>query len=117
MDDVNMVVLSGRLASPPEVRRFDSGTELVRLLITVRSEAPDTGINRVDVIPVTIWGNPDVGSVLDEIGDDPVGARFWIAGSAQRRFWDGTDGRRSRIEVVAPAVGGVTRTTHTATVG
>ena len=72
--DLNVVVLCGRLAAAPEVRRFDGGSSLVRYLLTVRSEEPR---RRIDVIPVTLW-DPDE--------DDPVG-RFsqgdglWVAGS------------------------------------
>lgn len=95
--ELNLVVLSGRLAAEPEVRTFDSGSTLLRLLVTVRSEEPR---RRVDVIPVTVW-NPD-----DEVFDDEmtVGRRVWIAGSIQRRFWSATEGRRSRLEVVAHEV-------------
>ena len=34
--DLNLVVLCGRFASPGELRVFESGTRLLRLLITVR---------------------------------------------------------------------------------
>jgi single-stranded DNA-binding protein len=29
---------------------------------------------------------------------------MWLVGRVQRRFWDGQDGRRSRIEIVATNV-------------
>ena len=76
---------------------FDSGTRLLRMLVTVRAEAPR---KRVDVIPVTYWDPPD------ELVDDPPerGRRIWVCGSVQRRFWESTDGRRSRVEVVAEQV-------------
>lgn len=95
--DLNLVVVSGRLAAPPEVRQFESGSRLARYLVTVRSEEPR---RRVDVLPVTIW-NPD-----DELVDaDPApGTRVWAAGSVQRRFWSGAEGRRSRLELVADQV-------------
>ena len=35
--DLNLVVLCGRLASPGQLRVFESGTRLLRLLITVRN--------------------------------------------------------------------------------
>ena len=53
--DLNVVVLAGRLAAQPEVRTFESGATLMRLLVTVRSAEPRT---RLDVIPVVQW-NPD----------------------------------------------------------
>ena len=93
--DLNLVVLSGRLATPPELKQFESGTRLVRLLVTVRTEEPT---RRVDVVPVTLW-EPDQTVIDLEAGD-----RVWVAGSVQRRFWAGAEGRRSRLEVVADQV-------------
>lgn len=89
--DLNLVVLGGRLAAPPELRVFDSGMRLMRYLVAVRSE------RRMDVLPVTLWNPSDAHvETMDVAGD-----RVWVAGSVQRRFWDGTDGRRSRLEIVA----------------
>jgi single-stranded DNA-binding protein len=95
--DLNLVVLSGRLAAPPEIRVFESGARLARYLVTVRSEEP---ISRVDVIPVTLWDPPDDLVALDP----PPGTGLWVAGSVQRRFWSAEEGRRSRIEIVAEQV-------------
>ena len=94
--DLNLVVLAGRLAAPPEVRQFTSGSRLLRYLLTVRSEDP----RRVDVLPVTLWDPPDD---LVDAEPDP-GRRVWVAGAVQRRFWSGAEGRRSRLEVVADQV-------------
>lgn len=95
--DLNLIVIAGRVAAQPEFRSFESGSSLMRLLITVRSSAPR---RRVDVIPVSVW-DPD-----DELTDGTitVGTGLWVAGSVQRRFWSATDGRRSRLEVVAHEV-------------
>ena len=94
--DLNLVVLAGRLAAPPEIRQFESGSTLARYLITVRSEAQ----SRVDVVPVTLWDPPP--SLVD--GFPAPGRRMWVSGSVQRRFWGGSEGRRSRLEVVASQV-------------
>ena len=97
MLDVNLVVLKGTLAADPELRVFESGSRLIRYLVTTRVENPK---RRVDVIPVTIW-DPD-----DELWEEPGerGVRFSVYGAAQRRFWEAPDGRRSRVEVVAEQV-------------
>lgn len=95
--DLNLVVLAGRLAAPPEIRQFESGSRLVRYLLTVRSEEPT---RRVDVVPVTLWDPPD--ELID--ADPQPGSRLWIAGSVQRRFWSESEGRRSRLEIVADQV-------------
>lgn len=97
MDYFNLVLLCGRLAAPPEVRVFESGTRLVRYLLTVRTEEPR---RRVDVLPITLWNPPD--ELLEAAPD--TGAELWVSGSVQRRFWEGADGRRSRLELIAAHV-------------
>jgi single-stranded DNA-binding protein len=94
--DLNLAVLSGRLAAPPEIRQFESGRLLVRYLVTVRSELP----RRVDVLPVTLW---DPGDDLIDAEPSP-GRRMWVTAGVQRRFWSGSEGRRSRLELVADQV-------------
>lgn len=95
--DLNLVVLSGRLAAPPEVRTFDSGSRLVRYLVTCRSDTPK---RRVDVLPVTLWDPPPELAATDVAPGTPL----WMAGTAQRRFWEGQQGRRSQLEIVAGEV-------------
>lgn len=95
--DHNLVVLAGTLATAPELREFDSGARLLRLLVTVRSDEPR---KRVDVLPVTLWDPPD--ALLDE--NLERGRRVSVTGAAQRRFWEAKDGRRNRVEIVAEHV-------------
>lgn len=95
--DLNLVVLCGRLAVDPELKTFETGTRLIRLLVTVRSDEPK---RRVDVVPVTLWDPPD--DLVDELPGK--GRRVWVCGSVQRRFWEAAEGRRSRLEVVAEQV-------------
>ena len=95
--DLNLVVLAGRLAAPPEIRLFEGGRRLARYLVTVRSIEPH---RRVDVVPVVLWDPPD--ALVDAAPDPGIGV--WVAGAVQRRFWSGPEGRRSRLEVVAEQV-------------
>jgi single-stranded DNA-binding protein len=95
--DLNLVVLCGRLATDPEMRVFESGTRLIRYLVTLRVEHPR---KRVDVIPVTLWDPSD--EVIAEPGEK--GDRVWVCGAVQRRYWESPDGRRSRVEVVAEQI-------------
>jgi single-strand DNA-binding protein len=99
--DLNLIVLAGKLAAPPELRTFDSGTRLVRFLVTTRSEEPG---RRVDVVPVTLWDPDDTMVAQVERLDAAPGRRLWVAGAVQRRFWEAPEGRRSRLEVVAHQV-------------
>ena len=95
--DLNIVLLAGKLAAPPEVRRFESGTTLVRSLVTVRAESPR---RRVDVVPVTLWDpGPEHGLLQAAVGD-----AIWVTGAVQRRFWTADEGRKSRLEIVAAHV-------------
>lgn len=93
--DLNLIVLSGRLAVDPEIKTFDSGSRLARLLLTVRQDNPP---RRVDVLPVTVWSPPA------SVESAKKGDRVWATGSMQRQFWDAPDGRRSRVELVAETV-------------
>ena len=92
--DMNVVVLSGRLAAPPELRAFESGSRLLRSLVTVRSNSPR---RRVDVVPVTLWDPARDHEVIEAA----AGKNVWVVGTVQRRFWSSGDERQSRLEVVA----------------
>lgn len=99
MSDLNLVVLCGRLATSVEVRTFDSGAVMVRLLVTVRVDTPR---KRVDVVPVIYWPSGDESLPFEDLAP---GVRVWITGAVQRRFWGvSRGGRRSRLEVVAEQV-------------
>lgn len=97
MDYCNIVVVAGTLAAEPELREFESGSRLVRYLVTVRSEEPR---RRVDVLPVTLWDPPP--ELL--AADAGRGRSIWTTGTAQRRFWESATGRRSTVELVADHV-------------
>ena len=94
---MNHVILAGRVATDPEVRIFDSGARLLRLMVAVRREEPT---RRVDILPVTYWDPPD------QLVDHPPRKRETVrlTGELQRRYWEGADGRRSRLELVAHQV-------------
>ncbi len=90
--DFNLFVLEGTVAAEPERRTFESGSSLVRYLVTTRTVEPR---RRVDVLPVTMWNDDGASDAVTK------GDRIWIAGSPQRRFWSADGSRRSRIELVA----------------
>lgn len=92
--DFNVVVIAGTVAVEPEIRTFDSGATLMRLLVTVRTTEPQ---RRIDVIPVIQW-NPNP----DDLPEGPVRGRIvFVAGAVQRRFWSDDSGRLSKVEIVA----------------
>ena len=95
--DLNLVVLTGTLATAPELREFESGARLLRMLVTVRQDEPR---KRVDVVPVTLWDPP-----ADLVSADlERGRRVMVVGAAQRRFWEAKEGRKNRVEIVADHV-------------
>ena len=95
--DMNLVVLTGTLATAPELREFESGARLLRLLVTVRQDEPR---RRVDVVPVTLWDPPS--ALISE--NLERGRRVMVVGAAQRRFWEAKEGRKNRVEIVADHV-------------
>ena len=96
-EDVNELVLNGRLAAAPDYRVLESGSRMARLLVAVRSKEPHS---RLDVLPV-VWWEPEGEFVA---APPHVGSRVSITGSVQRRYWESADGRRSKVEVVATQV-------------
>jgi single-stranded DNA-binding protein len=95
--DCNLFVVGGVIAAPPEFRETESGTTLLRYLVTTRSALPH---RRVDVLPAVQWNpSPELCAEPGEPGD-----RVWIVGAIQRRFWEGDAGRRSGLELVADHV-------------
>ena len=89
--DLNLVIICGRVAAEPEIRTFESGSKLIRCLVTTRLEEP----KRTDVVPVTLWDPPPETEAIT------LGDRVWATGTIQRRFWGGADGRKSRLEIIA----------------
>ncbi len=95
--DLNLTVIAGRLAAEPVLKTFESGSRLLRCLVTVRTENPR---RRIDVLPVVLW-DPSDELVADAVAQNVRGLPVWIAGSVQRRFWSEGTPNTSRIEIVA----------------
>lgn len=92
--DLNLVVLCGRLAAPPELSHFDSGASRIRLLVAVRTELSSP---RLDLLPVIMW------KPSEELAELQANERVWVSGMLQRRFWETpvASGRTSSLQVVA----------------
>lgn len=88
--DLNLVVLRGRLAAPPE----DVPGGGTRLLVAVGTDEP----KRVDVLPVL------VAEADNTIAEAEQGDQVWVVGSVRRRFVEGSWGPRSLVEVAAEEV-------------
>jgi len=98
LEDLNLLLLRGRVVAEPEIREFSSGVAMIRYLATVTTPEPR---RRLDVIPISYWDPPE--ALLRRPGR--VRNRICVLGTVQRRFWpQRTGGVRSRIEVVASEV-------------
>ena len=95
--DLNVVVLAGLLASLPELLTLESGMRCAKMLVAVKTESPR---KRLDVLPVVWWNPPEQWAPASF----QKGQRVLVSGALQRRFWEASEGRRSRIEIIAETV-------------
>jgi len=91
----NLVLLGGAFVCAFTETGADSS--VLRLHVNVRSGPPE---NRIDVIPVEVC-DPSFELTETSFG---IGEQIWIRGSLHRRFWEGINGRSSRLTVSAAAV-------------
>lgn len=89
---VNLAVVRGHLTSAPEARTLPSGTNLVTLQITTRSD------DRAVSVPVAVWDPPAWLVALD------VGAELVAVGSVRLRFYRAGATTASRVELEAAFV-------------
>ena len=94
--DLNIALVSGRLALAPDLERLPDGSQRARLLVCVHPEGRD----RFDVLPVVV--PPELHSATLETAHG--GARVFVAGPLMRRCsvdpWD----HPGRVELVADAI-------------
>lgn len=95
MVTVNVVVLAGRLSNDPEVVEMPSGDRVARL----RLQVPETG-KRVLPLPVAAWDAPSRRGCERLVKGDPV----MVRGRLVRRYFRGTGGGRSIMEVIATEI-------------
>lgn len=92
---LNLVVVQGRCASPPESRVLDSGRQLASLAVVVRPEG-----SGATWVPVTVWEPP---AWLERLGE---GDEILVVGRVRRSFFAVAGGGRSqRVDVEATFVG------------
>lgn len=93
-ESMNLVVLQGRLTAPVTADTR-AGRRLGRLTLAVRAGASP---RRIDAVPVRLW------EPSDDLLATPVGSTLLVVGSLHRRFWASSEGRQSRLDVVAERV-------------
>ena len=94
--DINLSVVSGRLALAPFVEYQPDGSVLARMLVLVRPERR----GRVDVVPVTMVSPPPE-LLADGIGS---GTGVYFAGALMRRCNVDIHSTSTRLELVADSL-------------
>lgn len=94
--DVNLTLVSGRLALPPDLELQPDGSQRTRLLVLVRSEWR----TRFDVLPVVV--PPELHS--DALTSANGGARVSVAGPLMRRCSPNPWEPPGRVEIIAAAI-------------
>ena len=100
MGDVNKVFLMGNLTRDPELRYTPSGTPVCEFGMAVnRRYTTRDGEQREDpcFVDITVWGRR--GEVVSEYFSK--GKPIFIEGRLNFDQWEGPDGRRSKLNVVA----------------
>lgn len=95
--DVNEVVLTGRVSGEPAHRVLPSGDELWTLRLVVRrpSEARAGSRANVDTLDCSVWG----GRARRTAAGLADGDQVEVHGSLRRRFFRGSGGAQSRVDV------------------
>ena len=93
----NEVVLRGRVAAPADERELPSGDTIVtaRLIVDRDSAALGRSSQRVDTIDCVAW----LRRVQRSMRGWEQGERVEVTGAIRRRFFRGTTGPVSRVEV------------------
>lgn len=99
MNDINVVVIVGRLARRPEERELPSGDRLAAYEVTI--ERPN---ERDETVPV-VWNAAPANATHHDTGDQVL-----VVGRVRRRFFRTGAGTQSRTEVVASLVANANET-------
>jgi len=92
-EGVNLVVLRGRVSSPPAVRDLPSGSRLLTLALRVPTSDPSA-----TSVPVAVW---EPAAWLETVGPDD---ELVVTGTVRRRFFRAGGATGARVEVQAVAI-------------
>ncbi len=101
-NDLNMVVLVGRLTRDPEMRYTNSGTAVLRFSLAVnrRKRSGDSWTDEVSFFDATVWGKQ-----AESLNNYLVkGKQVAVNGELRQNRWEQDGQKRSKIEVVANSV-------------
>lgn len=98
-NDINMVVLVGRLTRDPEMRYTNSGVAVCKFSLAVnrRKRSGDSWSDEVSFFDISLWGKQ-----AESLNNYLVkGKQVAIQGELRQSRWEQDGQKRSRIEVVA----------------
>jgi len=100
--DINMVALVGRLTRDPEMRSLPSGSSVCELRIAVNGlqKNGESYEDRPNFFNVTVFGRSGE-NVAKYCGQ---GDRIAVNGRLEWREWDGDNGKREAVKVIANSV-------------
>ncbi len=101
-NDINSVVLVGRLTRDMELRYLNSGTAVGRFSLAVNrtKRSGDAREEEVSFFDVTVWGRQ--GEVLNNYLSK--GRQVCVSGELRQSRWEQDGQSRSRIEIVANSI-------------
>ena len=94
----NHVMLSGRVAKPPQRHYRPDGLPVIQFPLELNAHegaSPRPGRNRIDVVAIGKLAELDLASLQS-------GQRLWVEGQLKQRHWQTPEGKnRTQTEVIA----------------
>lgn len=101
--NINRVVLTGNLTRDPELRSLPSGMSVCSLRVASNTRRKTSGgdwEDKANYFDVTVWGAQGENCARFLAKGRPVA----IDGRLEWREWDGENGKRQAVEIIADAV-------------
>lgn len=99
--DLNSVCISGRLTRTPELRSTETGLLILHMSVAVNERVKRDGkwTDHPNYIDVTVFG-----SKAEWLSGLEKGAQVAVQGRLKQERWEGRDGKRSKVVVIADRV-------------
>ena len=102
--NINRVIITGNLTADPELRSLPSGTSVCKLRVACNTRRKDGAsgewVDKPNYFDVTVWGaqGENCARYLAK------GRGVAIDGRLEWREWEGENGKRSAIDIIADSV-------------
>src|SRR3954453_12359139 len=102
--NINRVIITGNLTADPDLRSLPSGTSVCKLRVACNTRRKDnsTGewVDKPNYFDVTVWGAQGENCARYLAKGRPVA----IDGRLEWREWEGDQGKRQAIDIIADSV-------------